>query len=175
MPKTRLNHPALSQIATTPEILRLLMANISEEQSAWKPAPDRFSIAECLEHLSHVEGHCYRARLEKILAEDKPSIDAYDQNAFYAEGIYSGRDAEDSFAHFEEQRDDNVVLLSTLDTDSLTRTAVHARDGLVTLDHMLNEWAFHDLAHVRQIAELVRAQVYYPNIGPWKERYSVRP
>src|SRR5437879_6164436 len=126
MPKARLNHPALSQIATTPEILRLLMANISEEQSVWKPAPDRFSLAEVVEHLSHVEGHCYRHRLEKILAEDNPAIAAYDQNAYYAEGAYSGRDAEESFAHFEEQRDDNIVMLSTLDTESLKRTAIHA-------------------------------------------------
>jgi hypothetical protein len=175
MPRARLNHPALSQIATTPEILRLLMANVSEEQSSWAPAPGRFSIAEVLEHLSHVEGHCFRHRLEKILAEHNPEVEPYDQNAFYAQGMYSGRDAEESFAHFEEQRDDNVVLLSTLDPDSLKRTARHAAIGSITLDNMLHEWAFHDLAHVRQITELVRAQVYYPNLGPAKEQYSVRP
>ena len=175
MPRARLNHPALSQIATTPEILRLLMANVSEEQSSWAPAPGRFSIAEVLEHLSHVEGHCFRHRLEKILAEDDPEVEPYDQNAFYAQGTYSGRDAEESFAHFEEQRDDNVVLLSTLDPDSLKRTARHAAIGSITLDNLLHEWAFHDLAHVRQITELVRAQVYYPNLGAAKEQYTVRP
>ena len=175
MSRVRLNHPALSQIATTPEILRLLMANISEEQAVWKPAPDRFSIAEVVEHLSHVEGHCYRHRLERILAEDNPEVEGYDQNACYAAGLYSGRDTEESFAHFEEQRDDNVVLLSTLDAGSLQRLARHKVDGLITLEHMLHEWAFHDLGHVRQIAELVRAQVYYPNIGPWTQKYSVHP
>ena len=175
MPRVRLNHPALSQIATTPEILRLLMANISETQSVWKPTPDRYSISEVVEHLSHVEGHCYRHRLEKILAEDNPAVEGYDQNAYYAQGVYSNRDAEESFAHFEEQRDDNVVLLSTLDAESLQRLARHEKDGLITLEHMLNEWAFHDLGHVRQITELVRAQVYYPNIGPWKLKYEVQP
>ena len=67
------------------------------------------------------------------------------------------------------------ALLSTLDAGSLQRLARHKEDGLITLEHMLHEWAFHDLGHVRQIAELVRAQVYYPNIGPWKKKYSVHP
>ena len=37
-------------------ILRGLMSEISEEDARWKPAPDRFSIAEVLAHLSHSEG-----------------------------------------------------------------------------------------------------------------------
>jgi hypothetical protein len=175
MPKAQLHHPALSQIATTPEILRLLMANVSEEQSSWTPAPGRFSIAEVLEHLSHVEGHCFRDRVEKMLAQENPPVEDYDQNAYYAQGIYSGRDAEESFAHFEEQREDSIVLLSTLDAESLRRTAMHPQKGTFSLDNMLHEWAFHDLSHVRQIAELVRAQVYFPNLGKLEIGYTVKP
>jgi hypothetical protein len=175
MARARLNHPAISQIATTPEILRMLMANVSGEQASWTPAPKRFSIAEVLEHLSHVEGHCFRHRVEKILTEENPAIEDYDQEMYYAQGVYSGREAEDSFAHFEEQREDNIVFLSTLEPESLRRTADHPDKGQFTLDNMLHEWALHDLSHIRQIAELVRAQVYFPNLGKLESGYSVKP
>ena len=54
--------PCLDLLEVTPAILRGLMSEISDEDARWKPAPDRFSIAEVLAHLSHSECHCYRAR-----------------------------------------------------------------------------------------------------------------
>ena len=40
---------------------------------------------------------------------------------------------------------------------------------------MLHEWALHDLGHVRQIAELVRARKYLPGAGPLGEDYQLKP
>jgi hypothetical protein len=45
------------------------MRGISDDDARWKPAPDRFSIAEVLAHLSHSEGHCYRMRVDRFLEE----------------------------------------------------------------------------------------------------------
>ena len=53
--------PCLDLLEATPAILRGLMSETSDEDARWKSAPDRFSIAEVLAHLSHSEGHCYRA------------------------------------------------------------------------------------------------------------------
>ncbi len=40
---------------------------------------------------------------------------------------------------------------------------------------MLNEWALHDLAHIRQIAELVRARRYLADAGPMADSYDLKP
>ena len=40
------------------------------------------------------------------------------------------------------------------------RIALHKEYGEISLSQMLNEWALHDLGHIRQIAELVRASKY---------------
>jgi hypothetical protein len=170
-----LDHPALDQMAATPDIFRALLAGISDEQAYWKPVPDRFSIAELLEHLSHVEAHCFRIRFDEILAAEDPEVEPYDQNAFYAQGAYSNRDAEESLAHWEEQREDNIEFLHGLDPKVLLRTARHTVLGRFTLANLLNEWALHDLGHVRQLAELVRAQLYYPEIGPFRVEYTLKP
>ena len=59
--------PCLEMLENTPEILRGLMCELSNEDARWKPAPDRFSVAEVLAHLSHAEGHCSGARIDRFL------------------------------------------------------------------------------------------------------------
>lgn len=165
----------LEQLEATPEILRALMDGLDEADALWKPDPGRFSVAEVLEHLSHVEGHCYRARLDLALAQDDPAWEPYDPQPYAAAGQYSGRDPEESFAHWEEQRENNLELLRSLPESAAARGGVHPQMGRITLAEMVAEWAFHDLGHVRQIAELIRARKYYPAMGPFRSQCTVHP
>ena len=167
--------PGLDQLAVTPEILRLLMGGLSDEDTQWKPAPNRFSIAETLEHLSHVEGHCFRARVERMVNEDNPAIEPYDPDVYFAAGQYSGRDAEDSFDHFEEQREMNVEYLRELPASVADRIGTHGKIGMITVSHLMNEWAFHDIGHIKQIGEIIRALKYYPGMGAFQSQYKINP
>ena len=167
--------PGLDQLEATPEILRLLMTGLSEEDASWKPAPNRFSIAEALEHLSHTEGHCFRTRVEAMVEEDNPPIEPYDPEVYFAAGQYSGRSAEDSFDHFEEQRELNLEYLRTLPASAADRVGAHRVLGVITVSQLLNEWAFHDIGHIKQIAEIIRALKYYPRMGPFQSQYKINP
>ena len=62
--------PCLDLLEATRDILRGLMCELEDEDTRWKPTPDRFSIAEVLAHLSHSESHCYRMRVDRFLEED---------------------------------------------------------------------------------------------------------
>ncbi len=75
------------------------MSEISEEDARWKPAADRFSIAEVLSHLSHSEAHCYRARLDRFLAEERPEFEPDDAQMHL--DVYRNADPEEDFGHFE--------------------------------------------------------------------------
>jgi hypothetical protein len=167
--------PGLEQLETTAEILRLMMEGLTEEDANWKPGPQRFSIAETLEHLSHAEGHCFRSRVERMVEQDNPAIDFYNTDAYFADGQYSGRNAEDSFDHFEEQRELNIEYLRGLPDSAADRTGTHSKLGGITVSHVMNEWAFHDLGHIRQIAEIVRALKYHAQSGPFATQSKVNP
>ena len=104
--------PCLELLEATPAILRGLMCELSEEDARWKPAPDRFSIAEVLSHLSHSEGHCYRARVDRFLSEEMPEFEPDDAQMYL--DVYKNADPEEDFAHFEDQREANVDLLRSL-------------------------------------------------------------
>src|ERR1051325_3462086 len=100
--------PCLDLLEATPGILRGLMSGLSNEDVRWKPAPDRFSIGEVLAHLSHSEGHCYRMRVDRFLAEERPEFEP-DDAQFHLE-LYRDADPEDEFDHFEEQRETNMEI-----------------------------------------------------------------
>ena len=108
--------PGLAQLENTPEIFRILLEGLTEDEASWKPNPDRWSIAEVMEHLSHVEGHGFRSRIDQMMQEESPNLQEYNQETFAAAGQYSGRDIEDSFDHWEDQREANVQYLRGTDT-----------------------------------------------------------
>lgn len=163
------------RLETGPELFRLLLEDLTEADALWKPSPDRWSIAQVLEHLSHVEGHGFRLRLERMLEEDYPLLEVYDQEALAAEGRYDSGDPEESFAHFEDQRADNAAFVRDLEPVLLARRGRHARLGDITVSDLLHEWVFHDLGHLRQVAELIRARKYYPEMGAFREYYHIEP
>ena len=165
--------PCIEMLAATPEILRGVMCELSDEDARWKPAPDRFSVAEVLAHLSHSEGNCYRARLDRFMAEERPELEP-DEAQMHLD-LYRNADPEDAFDHFEDQRITNVELLRTLEDEAGRRVALHKAAGEITLVNMLHEWALHDLGHIRQVAELVRARKYLAGAGPLGKEYRLKP
>jgi hypothetical protein len=165
--------PCLDLLEATPAIVRGLMSEISDEDARWKPAPDRFSIAEVLAHLSHSEGHCYRARVDRFLSEEMPELEPDDAQMHLE--LYKNADPEEEIGRFEDQRETNIELLRRLPAETGARKARHLAAGEITLSQMLHEWALHDLGHVRQIAELVRARKYLAGAGPLGEEYRLKP
>lgn len=165
--------PCLDLLEATPALLRCLMAELTDADVRWTPAPGRFSVGEVLSHLSHAEGHCYRARLDRFLSEENPEFESDDAQLHLE--LYRNMDPEDAFDHFEEQRETNIETLRDLPPGTGERKAVHQKVGPITLAQMLNEWALHDLGHIRQIAELVRARKYLAGAGPLASFYQLKP
>ena len=165
--------PCLEMLEATPAILRGLMCELSEEEARWKPAPDRFSVAEALAHLSHSEGHCFRMRVDRLMRDARPEFES-DSAELHLER-YRDADPEEEFAHFEEQRDTNLEYLRSLPAGAGRRVAVHKQAGEITLNELLHAWTLHDLGHIRQVAELVRARKYLAGAGPLGKEYALKP
>jgi len=165
--------PCLDLLEATPGILRSLMTELSEEDARWKPAPGRFSVAEVLAHLAHSESDCYRMRVERFMAETRPEFEPDDAQMYL--DLYRDADPKKAFDQFKDQRESNIGFLRDLPQGAGDRIALHREFGEITLAQMLNEWALHDLGHIRQIAELVRAQKYQVGAGPMGASYHLKP
>jgi hypothetical protein len=134
---------------------------------------DRWSISEVLAHMTETD-QIIRERLRRIAQEDMPSIESFDQNASYAAGKYAGLGRE-HLRNFCHERDRSLSLLRYLPEAALGRAGKHAEIGTVTISDHLHEWTFHDLGHIKQIAELYRARQFYPKMGGFKTYYTVKP
>lgn len=166
--------PAIALLEKTPRLLETLLCDLSGELLHWKPVPDRWSISEVLAHLVALE-QVYAERALRMVAEDSPAIVKYDQAGTAAHGEYSRGSAGENLALFTRTRRSSLALLVGLPASAGARTGVHSELGTITLSHMLNEWASHDLGHLRQIAELYRARAFHPHSGPFMKYSNPKP
>ncbi len=169
--------PALQVLEETPHILHALIRCVSDDIVEWKPSPDRWSIREVLVHLIDVESRGFRRRAEAMLMSDNPEVPAYDQVVALKAALtkYAGVSKAQLLHTFEEERGEMLRLLLRIPADSLERAARHQEIGRITLRELVNEWAFHDLGHVRQIAELYRSRAFYPHMGGFQKYYRINP
>jgi DinB family protein len=166
--------PYITVLEQSPIIIEKILLDAPKDSLQWKPAMDRWSISEVLAHLTDVE-ICLRERVRKMVAEDSPTLELYDQNAAYAAGKYSGGLAREHLHQYCHERDRTLSMLRYLPPAAMAKTGQHSELGRITVADQLNEWAFHDLGHVRQISELYRARVFYPKLGSFKQYCTVKP
>jgi|SRR5579875_568434 len=167
--------PGVEVLEQTPIILEKLVSLATEEQLQWKPSMERWSISEVLAHLADVEVAGFRERIEMMVQTENPHLAFYDQEAQYRAGRYSGGKAREHLKAFCHERDRSVTWLRYMPPSVTVRKGQHAEFGPITVGHLLNEWAFHDLGHIRQIAELFRSRAFYPQMGPFQKYYTVKP
>jgi len=166
--------PAISLLEKTPRLLETMLCDLPGELLHWKPAPERWSISEVLAHLSALE-QVYAERVLRMVAEDSPAIAKYDQAGAVSRGAYSRGSAGENLALFTRTRRSTLACLMGLPASAGARTGVHSELGSITLSEMLNEWANHDLGHLRQIAELYRAYAFHPHSGPFMKYSNPQP
>ena len=126
-----------------------------------------------LAHLADVETRGFRDRFTPMLSTDCPLLRSYDQWE-----IFRSRTQFDAFAEmagFEEKRGQTLALLESMPEGTGDRTGRHEELGIITIAQLLNEFAFHDLGHIRQVMELYRAHVFYPEMGAYQGYYKVNP
>lgn len=169
------SHPALCVLEQTPHVLHALLRHAPADVIDWKPAAGRWSIHDVLAHLLDVERAGFRARVEAMLTEDNPFVAPYDQEAAIASGRYANVSGQELLRQFEQERAVTLKVLLRMPAACLGRAGNHGEVGHITVLELINEWGFHDLGHIRQIAELYRSKVFYPNMGSFRRYYEIHP
>jgi hypothetical protein len=165
---------SVSLLEKTPVLFETMLRDLPPDLLQWKPAPDRWSISEVLAHLTDIE-KVYSERVGRILAEDSPALQKYEQpgpsdGRAYSRGLAAGH-----LAHFVAARRASIDVLKRAPGSARSLTGKHSELGVITLAEMLNEWASHDLGHLRQIAELYRAHAFHPHCGPFQKYSNPKP
>ncbi len=166
--------PPVSLLEKTPVLFETMLRDLPADLLRWKPGPERWSISEVLAHLADIE-KVYSERVRRILAEDSPALQKYEQPAPSDADAYSRGSAAEHLARFTATRRAAVAFLKGSPASVGARTAKHSELGVITLSQLLNEWASHDLGHLRQIAELYRAHAFHAHAGPFQKYSNSKP
>lgn len=123
------------------------------------PVPGTWSIKEIVVHLLDTDLiACYR--MKRIIAEDRPRIDVYDENAFAARLFYGQQDAAIAVTTFMNNRMNMGVLLRSLRDDAFDRVAIHPEIGELPLGRLVRLYVHHvdhHLAFVRRKRAMLTA------------------
>lgn len=114
-----------------------------------REAPGEWSPREIVHHLADSE-MTSAIRLRLLIAEDRPTILGYDQEAFVA-NLFPDRPIEPSLAAFAAARDATAPILRRLDEEQWQRAGTHSESGPYSVADWLRIYAVHAHDHADQI------------------------
>src|SRR5260370_723002 len=132
------------------ELLAVVLTGVYGEEMDFTPAPDKWSIRQIVAHVADSE-LVGAQRFRQVIAEDNPTLGAYDQNAWAKNLDYARRQPKQSLESFRRVRAENYDLLKSLPESAFERTGVHSERGSLTLRQLLEGYAEHAESHARQM------------------------
>jgi hypothetical protein len=117
------------------------------------PIPGKWSAREIVHHLGDSESTS-AFRLRKLLVEDNPTIEGYDQDAFAQKLRYNERDMAPALDAFRTARATTAQLLGMMSEDEWKRSGVHTESGPYSVEKWLRIYADHAHNHAAQIQRL---------------------
>lgn len=144
-------------LEATPDALKALVDDLPEEHIARPEQEGKWSIRQVLRHLADSE-LVWAYRLRMVLAEERPRLTGYDQDAWSERLGYADSDPFESLTEFTILRQSNLKLLAKASDADLERVGVHVERGDESVAQMVRLYAGHDLLHLRQI-ERIRATI----------------
>jgi hypothetical protein len=125
------------------------LTNLTEAELDKRPADGAWTAREVIHHLADSETTS-SIRLRKVLAEDAPVIEAYDEGHF-ATVLHYDRPIEASLQVLRAVRQANAELLDVLEPHEWERAGVHSDSGHYSVETWLQIYATHAHDHADQI------------------------
>jgi len=129
-----------------------LATSLSESRMNTAPENGEWSPAYIVHHMADAEAF-FTTRFMRILSEENPTIEPFDEEVFPARLNYAERSAKASLALIEGSRIASADLLDSLDAQAWNRKGTHSERGEFPLHAAVALATGHIEAHQRQMEE----------------------
>jgi uncharacterized damage-inducible protein DinB len=162
----------LALLGRTPELLRVLLADLPDAWTDTPDTPDGWRPRDVVGHLITAEVDDWLPRTQRILEHGTGlPFDPMDRTAMFERDADATLD--ELLDRFAALRSENLARFDELvDEDDLERRGLHPALGEVTLGNLLATWAVHDLNHLGQIVAGL-AGSRDAEVGPWKQYLGI--
>jgi hypothetical protein len=131
------------------ELLAVATTGAAGPELDFKPE-GKWSVRQIVCHLADAEAVGVM-RFRQLIAEDNPSMSAWDQEAWGSRLDYGKRKISQALEIFRVLRSANFDLLKDQPESAFARPGTHTKRGPLTLKDMLKMYAEHVENHVKQI------------------------
>ncbi len=132
------------------------LAGFPADSLTLHPIEGKWSAAEIIHHLADSETTS-ALRLRRLLVEDHPLIQGYDQDQYAAKLHYNTRDLAPALEAFRYARATTGQLLDLMTEEDWKREGTHSESGSYTTEDWLRIYAAHAHNHAAQIGRLREA------------------
>ena len=145
----------VDQIRDTPREMRRVVTGLSPTQLDTPYRPGGWTVRQVAHHLPDSHMNAY-IRFKLALTEEEPAIKPYDEAAWAELADTRTVAIESALVLLERLHERWVALLSAMGEGEFRRTLRHPERGVMTLDQMLELYAWHGRHHVAHIEGLRR-------------------
>ena len=125
------------------------LAGATDAELDRAPSDGGWTARQVAHHLADSEAMAY-TRLRRLIADDDPQIQGYDEPV-WAERLHYERPIGEAVAVLHAVRAASAALLESLTPDEWERTGVHSESGAYSVDRWLRIYAEHPYDHAAQI------------------------
>ncbi|BCS31256.1 putative metal-dependent hydrolase [Luteitalea sp. TBR-22] len=147
---TSVRRDAISTIRQFPQTLRAAAASLSEAQLATPYREGGWTARQVIHHVADSHVNAY-VRTRWLLTEDRPDLKAYDEKAWAELPDAALTPIEPSLALVEALHQRWATLLEALPDEAFAREIVHPERGPMTLDKLVQMYAWHGRHHVAHL------------------------
>jgi len=133
---------AMERFVAGAEAPRRAIAGLSSVLLNSVPVPGAWSIQQIVLHLMDTD-LIAAYRMKRIIAEDRPKLELYDENAFAQHLYYERMDAKVACEIFRGNRLLMGRLLTALPDEAFLRTALHPEMGEMSLSRFVRLYVKH--------------------------------
>jgi hypothetical protein len=126
------------------------LAGISQSELDARPSAEEWSPREVVHHLADSE-MTSAIRLRRLLVEDSPVLDGYDEMAFARTLHYAERPIEAALDALSAARRTTLEILERLAEADWTRVGSHSESGSYSVETWLRIYSAHAHDHASQI------------------------
>lgn len=138
----------LERYTQDPDKVRQAIQGLTPAQLQAFPVPGTWSIQQIVVHLLEsdlIASH----RMKRIIAEDNPALQAYDETRFAQSLFYEHEPLDEVLTMFALNRAQTARILRRLPDEAFARRGTHNQRGELRLDQMVQDYVEHVDHHLK--------------------------
>lgn len=147
----------IRQIAEAPSALRAAVAGLGEGQLDTPYRPGGWTVRQVVHHVPDSHLNAY-VRFKLALTEDNPTIKPYEEAAWATLPDTARAPVDVSLALLDALHRRWVILMESMTEEDFKRPLQHPVNGAMSLDRLLQMYAWHGRHHVAHVTALRRRE-----------------